>query len=416
MNDARRLHRAAPRRRRPWRRYVASLGVLVLLALIVGAVQLLRPLPEVVARRVELPRPQLGPGRTVLPAVPGAEITVALDGVGTLASSTRQAEVPIASVAKVMSALVVLADHPLRGGETGPSIRITAADVATYERESAAQDSVVAVRAGEQMSERTALEAALVPSADNVVQLLATWDAGSRSAFVARMNAEARRLGLVHTHYAGPSGVDPATVSTAADQVRLATIALENPVLASIVSKPQVTLPVAGVQYNVDADLGHDGIVGVKTGWVPQGGASFVFAARRRVGALRTTVVGAIVGDQAVPALPTVLAAARRVVRAADDALVVERAVASGERVGSLYSGYGSPVPVVTAGTATLLGWRGAHPVESMAIAARLHVPIAAGTRVGTLTVSLGSERRTVTLVTAGHLGSPSLSWRLTRG
>ena len=85
------------------------------------------------------------------------------------------------------------------------------------------------VRVGEQLSELQALEGALIPSGDNIIQLLATWDAGSTRAFVKRMNALARRLGMDHTHYAGPSGVNPATVSTASDQLRLAAAAMANP-------------------------------------------------------------------------------------------------------------------------------------------------------------------------------------------
>ena len=80
------------------------------------------------------------------------------------------------------------------------------------------------------------------------------------------MNARARSLGLRSTRYADASGADPATVSTAGDQFRLTLRALQVPAFRQIVAMPQVTLPVAGVAYNVNAGLGHDGIVGVKTG------------------------------------------------------------------------------------------------------------------------------------------------------
>ncbi len=407
--------RRQQRRRRNVRRALAAVAAVVVLAVVLAGVQLLRAAPSTAVRRIAMAEPTFPRGSWSLPLVRGAETDVMLRGVGTVAASPGAREIPIASVTKVMSALIVLKDHPLRRGDPGPSITITPADVATYRRELAAQDSVVAVRAGERLSERDALEAALVPSADNVIQLLAVWDAGSNAAFVAKMNAQARRLGLVHTHYAGPSGVNPATVSTASDQARLATVALEIPAFASIVSRPQVSLPVAGLQYNVDADLGRNGIVGVKTGWVPQGGASFVFAADTKVGSRAVRLVGSIVGDGAVPAIPDVLAQARRVVRAADAGLLERRVVAAGTPVATLDPGYGSVVTVDTARSASMLGWRGARPVVSVSIVRHLRAPIARGARVGTLSVALGSERVTVPLVTTARLAAPSLGWRLTR-
>ena len=330
-------------------------------------------------------------------------------------SSDHETDVPIASVTKMMSALVILANHPLRIGEAGPSIAVTRADVTSYEQEKASGDSVVAVREGEQLSELDALDAVLVPSADNVVRLLAKWDAGSIAAFVAKMNAEARRLGLVHTHYAGPSGVNPASVSTAFDQVRLAEVALRNPVIASIVALPQVTLPVAGVQYNVDADLGHDGIVGVKTGWVPQGGASFVFAATAEAASQREMVIGAIVGEQDASPLPSVLADAERLVRTVDVGLLERHVVAARRQVAVLDNGYGRPVPVVTATPVSLLVWRGAHVSQRVTISRNLGEVVRAGGRVGTLTVGLESEHITVRLVAKVGNAGPSLAWRLSR-
>jgi serine-type D-Ala-D-Ala carboxypeptidase (penicillin-binding protein 5/6) len=127
---------------------------------------------------------------------------------------------PIASVAKVMTAYVVLRDHPLRAGDDGPAITLTDADVAGTDVRRERGESVVSVAAGEELTERQALLALLLPSANNIAAVLARWDAGSVDAFVDRMNAAARSLGMTRTRYTDPSGFDDATVSTAADQVR----------------------------------------------------------------------------------------------------------------------------------------------------------------------------------------------------
>ncbi len=158
----------------------------------------------------------------------------------------------IASVAKVMTAYLVLRDHPLRLGEDGPTITLTDADVADTDRRRGQQESVVSVAAGEQLTERQALQALLLPSANNIAAVLARWDAGSEDRFVARMNAAARSLGMTHTRYTDPSGYDDATVSTAADQVRIVDRAMRLPVFASIVATPSATLPVAGTVHNTE--------------------------------------------------------------------------------------------------------------------------------------------------------------------
>ena len=86
----------------------------------------------------------------------------------------------IASVAKVMTAYLVLRDHPLQPGEDGPTITLTDADVADTDRRRGHEESVVSISAGEQLTERQALEALLLPSANNIAAVLARWDAGSQ--------------------------------------------------------------------------------------------------------------------------------------------------------------------------------------------------------------------------------------------
>ena len=216
----------------------------------------------------------------------------------------------IASVAKVMTAYVVLRDHPLRPGEDGPTITLTDADVADTERRRRQEESVVPIAAGEQLTERQALQALLLPSANNIAAVLARWDAGSVDRFVARMNAAARSLGMTHTRYTDPSGYDNATVSTAADQVRLVDRAMRLPVFASIVATPSATLPVAGTVHNTNTLLGHNGFVGVKTGSTDAAGGCFAFRAIRWIDGKRTTITGVVLGQPGHDKIAAGLAAA----------------------------------------------------------------------------------------------------------
>jgi hypothetical protein len=108
------------------------------------------------------------------------------------------------------------------------------------------------------LTERQALQALLLPSANNIAAVLARWDAGSVDRFVARMNATARLLGMTHTRYTDPSGYDDATVSTCRRPGAIVDRAMRLPVFASIVATPSATLPVAGTVHNTNTLLGHE--------------------------------------------------------------------------------------------------------------------------------------------------------------
>ena len=179
------------------------------------------------------------------------------------------------------------------------------------------------VAAGERLTERQALEALLLPSADNMAWILARWDAGSQAAFVARMNATARRLGMTGTSYTDPSGLDSSTTSTAADQVRLGMAAMRVPVLATIAAMPTAVVPVAGVVRNSNTLLGQDGIAGLKTGSTQAAGGCVLIAAWHKASGHRTLIVAAAFGQPgtAETILPNALQAGHNLVLTLDRAL-----------------------------------------------------------------------------------------------
>src|SRR5689334_12547605 len=140
---------------------------------------------------VAVPHPAAFRGRLRLAWPRQGEAAIGLQGVGMVGPHGSRRPTPIASIAKVMTAYEVLHDHPLHARAGGPQSTVRPADVAAYRADGAAGESVVAVRAGERLTERQALEAMLLPSGNNIASLLARWDAGSERAFVTRMNARA---------------------------------------------------------------------------------------------------------------------------------------------------------------------------------------------------------------------------------
>jgi D-alanyl-D-alanine carboxypeptidase (penicillin-binding protein 5/6) len=246
-----------------------------------------------------------------------------ISGFGLVAGPGATRPVPIASVAKLMTAYVVLHDRPLPAGGSGPDIAVQPSEAAAYPSQARDGDSLVPVVAGEIITERQALEALLLPSADNMAWILARWDVGSQAAFVARMNATARSLGMTGTSYTDPAGLDSSTTSTAADQVRLGMAAMQVPALAAIAAQPAAVVPVAGVVRNYNTLLGQDGIVGLKTGSTQAAGGCVLIAAWHNTGAQHTLIVAATFGQPgtAQTILPNALEAGHTLVLALDQAL-----------------------------------------------------------------------------------------------
>jgi serine-type D-Ala-D-Ala carboxypeptidase (penicillin-binding protein 5/6) len=388
---------------------------LVIVALIAAllAWNYLRPVP-VVAASSGLPVQTIIPGTApTLPWPRAGTAAVGVSGLGAIAISGDAQPAPAASVAKVMTALVVLTDKPLTAGDAGPSITITDQDVQAYENDRAQQQSVVAVQVGEQLTEFQALEGMLIPSGNNIAETLARWDAGSVSAFVDKMNKRAVALGLSRTKFADPAGASAATVSTPSDLMSLGMAAMQLPVLAQVVKLPQAQLPVAGAVYNVDAVLGKDGIVGIKTGSGFNAGANFLFAASVTVNSRVITIYGCVMGE---PTLAIAFSAARALIAAMQPALIVKQILARQQAVGAYDTAWGDHSDILSVYDVTLVEWPG------MVLRQRLDgktlsidKPIGPGAAAGSLHVTLGDYDLDVALVTGSGLYPAGRIWRITR-
>jgi D-alanyl-D-alanine carboxypeptidase (penicillin-binding protein 5/6) len=211
-----------------------------------------------------------------------------------------------------MTAYLVLEAQPLRGDSAGFDLTVTAGDVADTQHRRDLDQSLVPVSTGEVLTERQALMALLLPSANNVAAMLARTVAGSVPAFVGRMNAEAARLGMRHTTYTDPSGFDPTTVSTATDQLLLAQAAARVPMLAAMMNTRDYDLPVAGTVHNTDRLLGVDGFVGMKTGSDDAAGGCFMFRVRRASGGREHELVGVVLGQPGHNLIEAALTSARQ--------------------------------------------------------------------------------------------------------
>ena len=396
---------------RSWR----SLAGLAALVLLVGFTSwnYLRPLPDVGAVSTGIDHYVITGTAPSLPWPQTGSAAVGVSNLGLIATSGEAAPSPAASIAKVMTALVVLTDKPLARDQLGPSLIMTDQDVATYTADAADQQSVVPVAFGEHLSEFEALEAMLIPSGNNIAETLARWDAGTVPAFVTKMNQRAVALHLEHTTFADPAGVSIQTVSTPSDLMALGMAALQQDVVAEIVNLTQTTLPVAGVVYNVNGALGHNGIIGIKTGFGLGTGADFLFAAEVEVDGRRLTVYGCVMGQ---PTLDIAFNAAEALIGAMEPALKARALVTRGDVVGLYQTAWGTQTNILATQGVVFVEWPGMTLHMQLAAprfqAAELP---AGGTPAGTLHVALGDQTADVPLVTNDSLPGPSLIWRLFR-
>ncbi|MGP4009773.1 D-alanyl-D-alanine carboxypeptidase [Streptomyces sp. 4N124] len=403
--------RTAARRVKIWTPLV------LLLAIVFGVVQSVRPLPTPTLDLTAKDAFTFEGGKVDIPWPADGQAALNVQGIGTFGSSGDQKPVPIASVAKVMTAYVILKEHPLKSGDDGPKIKI---DQTAQDQSDAGQESTVDVTAGDSITQREALESILIASANNVARLLARWDAGSEKAFVEKMNAAAEDLGMTNTTYTDPSGLNNTTVSTAVDQVKLAEAAMGAPAFREVAAMMSYDDHKGVNHSNWNQLVGKNNVVGIKTGTTTSALGNLVFAATKDIGGETRTIIGAVIRQPAGGPENTILSAALdggdKLIRAAQDALQAATIIKKGEVVGYVDDGLGGRTPVVAAKDVTAVGWSSLKVSLDFAADAVPHTA-KASTKVGTLTVGDGSTAGAVKVPVAlqTDLSEPGFTDKLTR-
>ncbi|MFD9526882.1 D-alanyl-D-alanine carboxypeptidase, partial [Streptomyces goshikiensis] len=399
------------------RRFKIYAPVVVLLAVILAVVQLVRPLPEPKLTMTAKKTYTFDGGAPVMPWPKEGQAYMAAAGLGTVGSFGEQKPVAIGSVAKAMTAYVILKGHPLKKGEKGAMIDVDKAAVEDGKKESEGESTVNTLKEGGQISEYDALAAIMIPSANNVARLLARWDAGGdQEAFVKKMNDAAKELGMTNTTYTDPSGLDATTVSTAEDQVKLGLKIVEMPELIAITRLPNWTDASGKSWRNYNDLIPFNGSLGIKTGSTTKAGGNLLFAAEKKVGKTNQLVVGAVLGQHGVPILGTAIDASRQIMLATQKMLTNAPVVKKGDVVGYVDNGLGGHTPVIATADVEAVGW----PALTVNVklgddGAKLPQTARAGTEVGLLTVGEGASQVKVPVALKSDLVAPGVGSKLTR-
>ncbi|MDT7839347.1 D-alanyl-D-alanine carboxypeptidase [Streptomyces justiciae] len=390
--------------------------LVLLLAIVFAVVQSVRPLPTPTLQLTAEDSYSFDGGKVDIPWPSDGQAALDVQGIGSFGSSGEQKPVPIASVAKVMTAYLILRDHPLKSGAKGPNIKI---DQTAQDQADAGQESTVDVTAGDSISQREALESILIASANNVARLLARWDAGSEKAFVEKMNDAADDLGMTNTTYTDPSGLNNTTVSTAVDQVKLAKKAMEYPAFREVAAMMSYDDYKGTNHPNWNQLVGKNDVVGIKTGTTTSALGNLVFAAKKEVNGETRTIVGAVLRQPAGGVDNTILSAALtagdQLIRAAQGALKSATIIKKGDVVGYVDDGLGGHTAVVATKDVTAVGWSGLTVKLTFAADDVPHTA-KAGTKVGTLTVGDASAGAvSVPVALQEDLVEPGFTDKLTR-
>lgn len=408
---------ARRRRRRGW-----LIAAAIVLAIVLGcggyvawATGAALPDPEGSMSAPRAPEPE--PVALTLPAdgasalwVTGAEEYLGAEEPGIWASSGSEGARPIASIAKIVTALVVLDAHPLSGDDPGPTLFFDRADHKLYDKYYVMDVTIAPMPIGSSMSLRDALATMLIPSASNYAEAIAEWAFGSQWAYTEAARRWLDENGLGDTAIVDATGVDARNTSTPADLVALGRLAAANPVIAEIAATSEMSVPGAGRIATTNTLLGTAGVTGLKTGNLGESGSNLLYTATVDVGAAEPlSMVGVVLGGSSKDA---VNASVTALIESVQSGFRMVSVGTGGTTIGEFTVPWGDSVDVVLGEGASIFVW------SDTPITVELETTTPTswddGAVVGTVTWTSGPNSVSVPIEIAGTLEEPTDWWRLT--
>ena len=372
-----------------------------------GAFAILAPVPAAaptIVARTELvtPAPDVtlpGYGAAAIGAADSDQLYAARDGDGVR---------PIASIAKVVTALVVLDAHPIDGDGPGQTITLTAADSRLPAQYRAINGTVAPAPAGATITQRQIIELMLVHSANNYAETLATWSFGSVDAYLVAARTWLDDNGLGALSVADTTGFSPLNTASPRTLLDLARIAVADPVVSAAAALPEVSIPGIGTFDNRNLVLGIDGVTGLKTGTLRVAGACLLFSAQELIDGEMETVVGVVLAG---PDHPTIAADVRTLLATVRDDYHELSLGEAGELVARYDTEWGSSVTLHLAETVDDTVWGRVQSVSFVrAPTVQPGMPLPDP---GSVTVRYAERTSSIPLEWRGTLDGPDLAWRL---
>jgi D-alanyl-D-alanine carboxypeptidase (penicillin-binding protein 5/6) len=399
---------------RPARSIGVTAGALAILAIgVYGPATLLGPLPAVTATLVAPPAAAANPSPPALPKLGGSAVIAQDDaaspGSSPLAVGGSVKALPMASAAKIVTALVVLAARPLPAGQSGPAVSISTADYQSYIDYGTSHARTVVVFPGEKWTELELLQAMILGSSNNHADTLARWAYGSVDAYLAAANAWLAAHGLARTHLADATGLHDASVGTAADLARLAGLAQSNPVVAGLLATPASALVGQRGVDNTTAYLPSAGITGISRSYTDAAGVCFLFTAKVAIGESSFSFAGAFIGEPDYDTLTRDLKALMKSAKAGVGELPI---LAKGDAYARFEAPWGGTASGVVRVAKTRAAWQPAVPGHATVTLDSFSTG-RSGTIVGRVAVDAAGGSVSAPLVLDHGIDDPGPGWRL---
>lgn len=371
-----------------------------------GAASAPPPLPVVDAADIYVP-----PDGVTALSVAGAADYLGPDAEGIWLTSGSNDPRPMASLTKLITALVVLDAHPLANAtDPGPMITFGKRDHDLYDKYYVMGATIAPMPTGVRMSQNNALSAMLVPSASNYAEAVSTWAFGSQWGFVRAAEAWLAKNGLTGTTVVEPSGIDPRNLSTPSDLIAIGKLAAADPVVASIVAKTTFMIPGVGAVSTTNLLLGQDGITGLKTGNLGPDRVNFLYSAQLDLGVGRQVdVIGVVLGGASRVSVYRTVELTIDSLRTGFRTIPLAQA---GDEIGRFTTEWGADASLVVAEDAAIYTWSDT-PVEVALDVSSPHDYVD-GERIGTITWTAGPNTVTVPVEVEGSIRPPDAWWRLT--
>jgi D-alanyl-D-alanine carboxypeptidase (penicillin-binding protein 5/6) len=330
-------------------------------------------------------------------------------GVDPIATGGGSEALPMASVAKIITALVVLDAKPLAVGEPGPAYSLVTADYQDYLDYTADGARTVIVFPGESWTQRELLQAMILGSSNNHADTLARWAFGSVEKYVTAANAWLAANDMPQTTVADANGLLDSSAGTGADLARIAGLAATNPVIADIIANPASALVNQRGVSNTTAYLPELGITGISRSYTDAGGVCFLFTAAVTVNEQTFTFAGGFIGE---PDYDTLTADLTALMDSATAGVTEVPVLAEGDAYATFTTAWGDSADAVVATPRTRFGWQAAEPTGTVVTLDDVKTG-RAGSKVGRVAVDAFGDTVTSALELDDSLTDPGPGWRL---
>ena len=391
------------------KRYRIHLLVIFFVGIILSysCLALNKPVSAVTLNKSTINKVQPSLAEIIWPSVGQGAIGDRDDGVYQLMNNSDKVA-PIASMSKLITALVILEKSPIEQSSQGEIYTITQDDINIYYNYVVKLGSVMPVQLGQKITQYDLLQGLLLPSGNNAADYLAVWKFGSIENYKKYANEYLARHDLSKTHVDDASGFSPQTVSSPSDMIKIGQLALQNETISQIVIKQSAVIPGSGEIKNVNRMLTDQNVVGLKTGSTDEAGKCLIFAVKHGPN-LSHTFIGVIMGQSNWSEL---YSSARSMTQSALANFGNVEVLSAQTSVGNAETPWGESSNLIIQQPLEIYGWK-SKSYETRLDIETLKAPKKSGEKVGKVYL-VNNSNISQDIFLENSLSRPDIIWRLT--